>query len=168
MPWSAHETTAYNALSNDLFGTRAHCNLRAIKWCRGVIVRAGAVVHETGSRYSGADDERYPSWVKDYATNAKSQKDAEVKVLVDLEAAGPIANDVVVLLGDDGPCKSCRDVIRKWANYYRGNGAAGLTVTVIYTVAAYTSAPGAVWPHGCLYGHGNPITDVQNRFYYRT
>jgi hypothetical protein len=166
MPFTADETTACASLTNDLSGTRARCSHSPIKWCRGVIVRGGVVVYETRSCFSGADEARYPRWVRDYATNDKSTRDAEVKVLVDLEYANPQPNDVVVLYGDDGPCSSCRSVIRQWSTYYRQHGAAGLLTTVIYTVAAYQQKNG-IWPKGCLYGHGNPITDVQGKYYYR-
>jgi hypothetical protein len=167
MAFTADETTAYTALSTDLSGTRAKCNRTAIKWGRALIVRGGVAVYETGSEYSGSDDQWYPKWVKNYVTNSKSTKDSEIKLLVDLEYYGNLqANDLIVMLGDDGPCPSCKAVIRKFANYYRNNGAAGLLVTVIYTVAAYTLKNG-IWPAGGLYGHGNPITDEPPKYYYR-
>lgn len=167
MPLNNSEQIAYDALFKELPGARAKCVASSLKWCVGAIVRNGSVFNKPKAYYNGSDNYQQPGWVYDYITNNRSAKDAEVKVLMDLENEGIQNGDAVVLFGDDGPCPSCREVIRKWTRYYRiDERFQGLAVTVIYTHATYT-VQNEIWPNGAQYGHGSPKTDVQGIYYYR-
>jgi hypothetical protein len=168
MPFTPDETTAYNRLTANAVGAAARCGATATKWNNAVVIRGGVVHYSTPNCFSGADSYRNPGWVHEFATNNKSEKDAEVKALCYItDKVNLAAGDLVVIYGADGPCQSCRNVIHKWARYNRVDAGIAIFVTVIYYVAAYTSQPGGVWPLGCLYGHANPITDMPGLYYYR-
>lgn len=134
------------------------------KWSIACVVDRAAkpTVKIAGPDKTGGVSYDLPKWVLQSTTNDKSRQDSEVRVLLDLitkyEHELLSGHYDFVMLSSDGPCPSCRSVIKAFQQYYNTQSG-NCHGTIIYLKKAENVAVKGVWETPVLYGYGDEQTD---------
>ncbi len=170
MPLNAGQVAALGRLFTAASGVSSQSKGTTMKWSVGCVFDPNNQndVRVSTAYTSGMSTFQAPDWVYNAKNfNSKSVYDSEVKVLADLESRydAELRNGYdVVMYSSDGPCKSCKGVIKMFVDYYQASNPA-LTAAVVYCKQAYNATAGGVWPTPVMYGYGDE--QQHQSFYYK-
>ena len=166
MPLTQVQMKVVAKLSAAASTVKSNCAGTAMKWSIACLYNPNNEADvKMGSGFaSGLSSFQAPSWVYNVnGLNPKSTNDSEVKALVNLityyNSALNGGGYNVAMYSSDGPCKSCKPVIKTFLNYYHKSGL------IVYCKEHYTAEVGGVWDTAIMYGYGDE--QKEGELYYK-